>query len=388
MSATVFIHVQHLLGIGHLKRAMAIATALRARGARVVVASGGEPVPAVEEPAARVGVEIERLAAARTADVNFSAVLDAAGRPIDQAWKESRRDALLRLLHHVKPDAVVTEMFPFGRRPFRFELLPLLEAARAATPRPVIAASVRDILVGKSRPGRAEEIAAQAQTIYDLVLVHGDPQLIRFEDSFPAAAVIADLLRYTGYVTEATIIAGVGDRSRGEVLVSAGGGAVGAPLLTAALAARPLSALAAAPWRLITGTNLPETDYLRLQGIAAGQRGIVLERFRTDFTDCLARCRVSISQGGYNTVLEALASRTPAVVVPFAEGVESEQTDRARLLAERGMLQMVGHADLTPARLAAAIDKAAAQPPPPIDLDLRGAGRAADILLTAIGARR
>ncbi len=35
-------------------------------------------------------------------------------------------------------------------------------------------------------------------------------------------------------------------------------------------------------------------------------------------------------------MLEILASRTPAVIVPFAEGAESEQTDRARLLADEG----------------------------------------------------
>ena len=39
----VLIHVQHLLGIGHLRRAAALARGLVASGVDVVVASGGVP---------------------------------------------------------------------------------------------------------------------------------------------------------------------------------------------------------------------------------------------------------------------------------------------------------------------------------------------------------
>jgi hypothetical protein len=133
------------------------------------------------------------------------------------------------------------------------------------------------------------------------------------------------------------------DRSKGEILISAGGGAVGGPLLQAAVAARSLSAARDRPWRLITGGNLPQSDFERLQATAEGfaPGGFLVERFRTDFKDLLARCRVSVSQGGYNTVLEILASRTPAVIVPFAEAGESEQTDRARLLHEKGLLRLL-----------------------------------------------
>ena len=388
MTPTVLIHVQHLLGIGHLKRAAAIASALQARGAHVVLASGGVPVPQVEDAIARDGVVVARLPAARTADVHFSQVLDEAGRPIDAAWQERRRETLLQLFAETAPDAIVTEMYPFGRRAFRFELLPLLEAAKARAKPPVIASSVRDILVNKAKPGRAEEIAALVQRCYDIVLVHGDPNLIRFDQTFPQTRAIADRIRYTGYVTDRSIAAGPADRAGGEILVSAGGGAVGFALLQAAIAARPLAREGQRPWRLITGGNLPEAEAAELAGAAGRQQGLALERFRSDFTDLLTRCRVSVSQGGYNTVLEILATRTPAVIVPFAEGEESEQTDRARLLADKGLLHLLPQSALTPQRLAAAIDAAAATPPPVLAIDLAGAARAAELILQSIEARR
>jgi predicted glycosyltransferase len=389
MTPRVLIHVQHLLGIGHLQRAAAIGGALQERGAKVVLATGGVRVPQVEAAVEQRGVEVVRLASARSADSSFSALLDESGNTVDAAWQARRRDAVLKLFAETAPDVLVTEMYPFGRRPFRFELTPLLEAARGRKNPPLIACSVRDILVTKQKPGRAEEMAETARRFFDLVLVHSDPKLIPFEATFPQAGAIQDLIRYTGYVTEAKAGNAAADRSNGEILISAGGGAVGGPLLQAAVAARNLSAERSRPWRLITGGNLPQGDFERLQTTAQGfaPGGFLVERFRTDFKDLLARCRVSVSQGGYNTVLEILASRTPAVIVPFAEAGESEQTDRARLLHEKGLLRLLPAPELDAQRLAAEIDAASVMAIPPFTINLDGARQSAALILDALAKR-
>lgn len=383
-SPTILIYVQHLLGIGHLKRAAAIARALADSGVRVVVASGGLPEARVNLG----GAELVQLPPAVSADAAFSAIRDAARRPIDEAWKAARRDELLALFERLKPEALLTEMYPFGRRQFRFELIPLLERAAAAAKRPVIACSVRDVLIAKSKPERSRESADLVRKYFDLVLVHGDPRLIAFEATFPLAHAIADRLRYTGYVSEISRqVPAPGQRKHGEVLVSAGGGAVGMALLTAAIAAKPLSALKGRTWRIIAGNNLPEPDYARLAGLAKPDPGIILEKFRSDFPALLQACHVSVSQGGYNTVMELIATRTPAVVVPFAEGQESEQSLRAGLLAKKGVLRVLPPEALTPTALAAAIDGAAGLHPEAIDINLDGARVSASLLLEAMAGR-
>ena len=53
MSARVFFHVQHLLGIGHLRRAATLARALAAGGFDVLLVSGGAPLPGLALGAAR-----------------------------------------------------------------------------------------------------------------------------------------------------------------------------------------------------------------------------------------------------------------------------------------------------------------------------------------------
>ena len=73
---------------------------------------------------------------------------------------------------------------------------------------------------------------------------------------------------------------------------------------------------------------------------------------------------VSVSQAGYNTVMETLQAGARAVLVPFAAGTEEEQTIRAQLLAERGLVHVVEENALTPATLAAAIDRAVLAPRP------------------------
>lgn len=378
----IFFHVQHLLGIGHLRRAALLCRTLSASGFQVNLIAGGLPVPDLDVGAATV----EQLPPMRIGKGGFHDLIDADGRPVDSAWKAARRDHLLALFAERRPDIVITEAFPFGRRQMRFELLPLLDAASGQNPRPLIVCSVRDILKTDRKPGRADETVELIGRYYDSVLVHGDPSLARFEETFPEARSFADKLRYTGMVTNRGGSAPPGDAPTGVVIVSAGGGAVGERLLAIALEARPLSRGAALPWRLLAGPNLGDAPFEALRSRAP--EGVTVERYRRDFPALLMGCAVSVSQAGYNTVGDLLVAGARAVLVPFDDDGENEQPYRAAKLAERGLAQIVTSGDLSAGRLAAAIDRALAGPPMSTTLDLDGAARAAAILRELFDRRR
>ena len=355
----IFFHVQHLLGIGHLKRAATLAHALRGAGFEVTLASGGTPVQ---------GIDVLQLPPASSPDLKQ--LLDENGKPVDEAWKARRRDRLIDAFRRFAPQVLLIELFPFGRRQLRFELLPLLDAAKGKA---LIVCSVRDLL--QPRPAREDEVLECFEHYFDRLLVHGDPRVAGFERSFGKAARLGGKIHYTGYVAEEQLAGG--DAGSGEVLVSAGGGAVGRRLLEAALEARPLSAVRSRPWRILAGLNFQGLEALQAQ---AGD-GVIVERFRNDFTRRLRNCVLSVSQAGYNTVVETLQARARAVLVPYAAGGEVEQTARARLLEERGLVQVVEEASLSPATLAGAIDRAAAAPrPAPDAVDLDGARASAALL--------
>ena len=364
MSARVFFYVQHLLGIGHLRRAATLARALVAGGFDVLLVSGGAPVDGL----ALGGARFHQLPPVRAADLRLKELARLDGSPVDEAFRAERTRRLLDLFEAEEPDILLTEQFPFGRTQLRFELLPLLEAAQDRPSAPWIVSSIRDVLRRTASPARVDEMV-QTFEAFDTVLVHADPALVRLDDSFPAWPDIQARALYTGYVSDTD--APVADIAvgKGEVIVSAGGGAVGAPLLQAALAARPLTALADRRWRLLVGPNMPDADRAALSASAGPD--VIVEPVRADFPSLLRNAALSISQAGYNTVVETLCHGDRAVLVPFGTARETEQADRARVLVERGMVAAVAPDELTPASLAAAIARAWAGPSirsfPPVD---------------------
>lgn len=345
-------YVQHLLGIGHLKRAAVLARAFAAEGLQTTLVSGGFPVPGLDTGGAR----FVQLPPTRATDLYFKQLVDERGNSIDDAWKSDRRERLLALFREIRPDVLIVELYPFGRRQMRFELTPLLEAAKASPEPPIIVSSVRDILVAAPKPERNEEMVEVVERFFDHVLVHGDPGLIPFAKTFPLATRIEAKLHHTGYVVDRSPDPDPTGPGAGEVIVSAGGGAVGDGILTAAIDARPLSQGRDLTWRVLVGINLPEEGFQALR--AKASPGLIVERARPDFARLLGRCRLSISQGGYNTVMEVLQAGCRAVVVPYAGGLETEQTLRAGLLARRSSLMVLPEETLTPPALAAAVDRA------------------------------
>jgi predicted glycosyltransferase len=371
----LFFYVQHLLGIGHLKRAATLARALADAGFEVTLASGGSPVPGIVSEK----VNLVQLPPASAADMTFKTLLDQDGKEVTDEWKTRRREALLRAWRGAGADVLLIELFPFGRRQMRFELLPLIEAARASPRRPLIVSSVRDLIgAGQGDPRRQDEMLEAAERCFDRILVHGDPKMAGFERSFRHAARLAPRLHYTGYVVDDLKIE-KNDAGTDEVLVSAGGGAVGQRLLETAILARAQTSLRDRTWRVLAGVNARAADLEALRELAGS--GVIVERSRQDFTLRLANCVLSVSQAGYNTVMETLSARARAVLVPFAGGGETEQALRARLLAERGLLEVVEESALRPASLAAAIERVARRPRPAAGaVDLDGAATSARLI--------
>ncbi len=372
----IFFYVQHLLGIGHIARASRIANALVKDGFEVTVVTGGLPVPGFPGD----GVSTIELPPVVASNVGFSGLADANGQAAGEEFLSRRRDLLLKAFDEVQPDVVIIEAFPFGRRQMRFELLPLLDAIEQANPRPKLLSSVRDILQENRKAGRDEETVRHIKDHFDAVLVHGDPDFVRLEDTFPLTAEIADRLRYTGLVAPPTAAE---PEEIFDIIASAGGGAVGLELLRAA---REAAALLPADvrWLLITGPNLPEADFAALSQNAP--ENVTLVRFRKDFPSLLRGAKVSISQAGYNTVGDLLRTQCRSILIPFVAGGETEQTVRAERLKALGLADILPEKGLTLDDVRSAVEKALAAPPrPPAGLDLDGAEKTAAIIRSMIG---
>ncbi len=376
----ILFYCQHLLGVGHLTRSLALCRALCDQF-DVVLAQGGPDIGrTVEHPRFR-RLQLTPLLMREEKNELYDPRQQRSPDSI-LAERRAQLDALLQAQDFA---AVIVELFPFGRKKFAGEILHLLDAAKARRPRCVTACSLRDILVEK-RDGleRDQRIAALVNERFDLVLVHSDPDLIRLEETFSQTATIAERLRYTGFVTEqAGLPSGrVIPKRRPEVLVSLGGGLVGTELALAVLhVARYFPHLL---FRFILGPYAaPElSDALRNAASDPGAGKVRAEGFRPDFEHELRQVALSVSLAGYNTVMNILSTRTPALVLPH--DANREQGLRAGRLAERGLLRVLGRDDLKPEALRMAIERALQFTPAEVPVDLNGANATARILAAAL----
>ena len=395
MTQKIAIYVQHLLGAGHLVRAMSLAEALSEHGYRVLLLSGGFPIERSVE-----GYGYFQLPPTRAIDGDFTRLVDERDKAIDEAWRNSRAAMLIDELTKFEPDLVITEAFPFGRRQFRFELEPLINWVREQAS-VYLMASIRDVLQRRSDAKNRLSVETIEQ-YYDAVLVHADNALFDLNASFPLSHEIEHKLIYTGYIHQSAnkytplstkkgplvdapglIHPTIGSPFSGveasthdgydEIIVSGGSGTVSTRLIEVARQARPLSAARERVWRLLTGR-----DQSRV--VSRPQTGLILEPNRADFYTLLSRCALSISQAGYNTTLDVLASGARSVMVPFSGQGETEQYDRAQALERAGRLIMLPEPELTPQNLAHAVDRALEMQVKQFEVDLHGARNSARLI--------
>jgi predicted glycosyltransferase len=367
----VLIAVTHLLGTGHLSRALTLGRAFAAAGHQVCVASGGFAAPQLNAE----GVDLLQLPPLRSDGVDFTRLLTATGTVADADYLSQRQTALCAALTDLQPDILITELYPFGRRSLASEFQALLSAAHKLPHRPVVLSSIRDILAPPSKPKKAIQADAMIAEFYDAVLVHSDPAATRLEVSWPVSERLKTKLEYTGYVAPIGAKPHPQGTGQGEILVSAGGGSVGDSLFETALQTAAL--MPDTTWRLLVGGSDKADRIARFQ--AKGSPAIV-EPTRPDFRQMLPLAAASVSMCGYNTALDLLQCGTPSVLIPFDAGNEVEQGLRANSLAPLNGIEVLTNANLTPEGLRRAVVSAMAAPRRSTDgLHFNGASRAVEI---------
>lgn len=337
----------HLSGTGHLVRTLALARAARRLGHAAQVISGGRPLSHVE-----AGVPVVQLPPVGVRGLEFGVLRRPDGAPVSATYMAERRRALLEALATIRPDALVTELWPFGRRMLSPEFEAAIAAVRAANHAAAVVASVRDI--PEPKPARLSEVAARLADGFDGVLVHGDADFLPLSTTWPLPGTLVPIVHHTGYVGPAEMpLAPRGD----EVLVAVGGGVLGRRLLEVAAGA---AALLRRPWRLLAGGA--DAAWVAARIAAAAPPTATVEPARPDYRTLLAGAACSVSLCGYNTAVELARCTTPALLVPSEEGGEQEQLIRARRLAGHRGFRLLRWDALQPAALAEAVEALAAGP--------------------------
>ena len=347
----IIFYCQYVWGMGHLVRSLEFARALA--GHDVTLIAGGQKVE-IDLPD---HVELVRLPVLYM-DEKFTRLIPGdAGQSVEQVQHE-RKMALYELFKQKQPDFFIVELYPFGRSIFGFELEPLLEDIRQGKFGNVKAVcSLRDILVEKKDPAYHEKrVLIKLNRYFDALLVHSDAGLQRLEETFSRAADISIPLVHTGFITQQADPAD-GRKLRqnlkvssGQKLIvaSAGGGRSGYKLLTSVLdACEALQDRFNFRLEAFTGPFMEQNQFDELA--ARSGSGIRVRRYTRRFLDYLHAADLSISLAGYNTCMNLLVTRTPALVYPYSR--QREQPMRVEKIKNLLSMEILNDDEIRPARL-------------------------------------
>jgi predicted glycosyltransferase len=374
----IMFYCQYLAGMGHLVRSTEIIRRL-VENFQVCFVNGGQPIAEFELPA---NLQVIHLPPLVEEEGELKTIDDSQAV---ESVKESRQQQLMAAFDWFQPDCLITECFPFSKHRVKFELIPLIERAKASSQPVKVVCSLRDLVMTQTLSAKAwakkyDRVSELVNQYYDLILFHSDSQLQQLEDFFPKADSLNCEVYYTGYVAQSLAnspLKGFADSRTTEpiILASVGGGRFGYDLLNAVVEASSiLSDMIPHKIYAFAGPFMPETQFLQLQDAATHCRNFVLQRFTPHLIDYMSQADLSISLGGYNTTMNILSTGVRSLVFPFiSENQSGEQSIRAKKLEQMGILQVLYPEDLMGKRLAEKVMSYLNQTPVAHSFDLNGA---------------
>lgn len=366
----VILYSHDAMGIGHIRRNLRIAAALRNASDQttILLISGAAegtyfPVPA--------GVDFLALPSLRKHDnghyeprrlgVNSEQLIDMRARTIAAAVDSFR------------PDALIVDKLPRG---VAGELVPALSALRNTNARCVL--GLRDIL-DDAAVVRAEWTAGHYDEWitrhYDAIWVYGDRALYDTAAEYDFSPQISAMTKYAGYLDKvespdsSTPCPLPADK---QIVLCMCGGGEDAGALALAFARAPLS-----PDQhgvILTGPFMPVDDRAAVRVMAEHRSDMDVIDFTPNPIALLHKASRVVLMGGYNSVCEVLTTEIPALVVPRVRP-RSEQLVRAEALAARNMIDVLVPDAATPAAIGAWLAKPAAKVSARKSLDFGGLER-------------
>lgn len=337
----IIIHCQYVYGLGHLVRALHLAQGLT-RYFDVYFLNGGESVKNFK---VNKSIHFIQLPAIYKKEDSSELSYVSDELPLSECL-ELRDQVIFEMIQKVRPDALITEHFPFGFL-FEKEATKFIGYAKKVNPNTKIICSVRDV-IESSKGGRNDKKTVNIlNDLYDLLLIHGDEKLISVASSFPLVTNIKIQIVYTGYVIDRNL--NKNERKLKNILVSVAGGRVGSELLNAVIKAFEVIK-EKSEHSLIVFNGAFNNNFLE---ISKDDRIKYFDFNRNEFLKQLAQSDISISLGGYNSMMESLYAGNKVVIYnrEFL-GSNEEQGIRISTFKNLGLVDVITLKDLEVEKLA------------------------------------
>ncbi|MEE9293487.1 MAG: glycosyltransferase [Phycisphaerae bacterium] len=416
----MMVYCHDSVGIGHLRRSIAICERLTSRfpGSSFLIATGTPYVPLFTIPRGMDYVKLPALNK-RSDGVYESKFLPLRTRQL----LKCRRALLLATVQYFRPSIFLVDKNPVG---VCRELVPVLQWLRRNCPQTRVVFGMRDIEdtpEATIRQWNDQDVPRVLEECYDEIWVYGSQSVYDVVREYRLPQSVCNKLSYTGYIERNPCDHDTSEARRHEstegrrerkgqrdegtkgrrecpivdrqssivnpqspipnhqhVLVTVGGGSDGVELLgkyiaeaagtvakrggRSTIVAGPDVPRGAARWLRQAALDLPETRWLDHTGCMS----------------CLMRSAdLVVSMGGYNTLCEIASYGKAALVVPRVFP-RYEQAIRATIWERLGVISTAHPATLTPRRLSERVLEMLDNPRAPDSsrLDLHGLDRIAD----------
>jgi predicted glycosyltransferase len=387
--ARVLMYSHDTFGLGHLRRCRAIAHAIveRFKGVSVLIISGSQIAGAYDYRARVDFVKIPSVIKL------YNGEYDSIGEYIDvRDILRMRRLIIQRTAESFEPDLMIVDKAPLG---LKGELEPTLAllAKRGAK----LVLGLRDVMDSAQHleaEWRPKAVLEKMERAYDRIWVYGPRRFWNPLDGLNIGRSLAARMHYAGFIrSELPAPHGRELHQLPEryLLVTAGGGGDGSPMMEQVLAAREYDAANDFPLVLVLGPFMRSENRDRVRQRAARLSNVHLIDFETKLEWLLSRAAGVVGMCGYNTFCEALSFDRKALFVPRTQP-RLEQHIRATRASELGLCDVIeSEAAADPRLMAAALRRLPSRPSPSAHLqpgDLDGLDAICDDVAALVGQHR
>lgn len=390
----IMLYSHDTYGLGHIRRARTIATALASRfeGASILIATGSPIVGRFDFPQGVDFVRIPGVVKLASGDYASDTM------HLDIAQTVALRERILRTTAEAfAPDLLIVDKEPTG---LRGEMLPTLEHLKKQGTKIVL--GLRDVL-DEAGALKTEWIRKGAPEIiehyYDELWIYGLSEIFEPLAGLPLSESVLQRVRYTGYLRREAPDDWPEEHMaqrvpRGSVLVTPGGGGDGEALIDWVLRAYEADTSLSVPALIVFGPFMNVERRAEFERRAHRFRTIRTRNFDSRLERLMIESRGVIAMGGYNTFCEILSFDKPAALAPRITP-RMEQYLRVAAADRIGLVQMLppvqdGEGLPDPAAMGAAIQALDKQPLPSaakVNGLLDGLDRVAELTRSALLAR-
>jgi predicted glycosyltransferase len=388
----VALYSHDALGLGHMRRNLAIAEVLARTGSHpVLLIAGAREATAFPMPPGVDCVALPALRkrsngryAPRSLDLSLESLIGLRSRTINAA------------LDSFAPEALIVDKVPLG---LGRELEPSLKSLKAGR-RARLVLGLRDVLdvpATARSEWRAMDCDAVVRDLYDRVWIYGDQRVYDPVAEYRFSHDVAIKARYTGYLdrhasrrrtrpADAEAIRRMGLPPGKLWLCLVGGGEDGYRLAKAFAAVDFPEGTSGA---IVAGPFMSKREVHELRRFAHDRKRLGLLEFVEEPSGLIRQSDSVVAMAGYNTICELLSLRKRALVVPRIR-TRREQLIRAERMRDLGLLELLHPHRLSPAALTKWLTGGSREAvrPAATRIDMGGLDRIPDLLDEVLLRRR